>query len=693
MNDVGRRPAAACPGLAARDSLYTPAHVVELDLAVPGELRSPGGAAAGAPGGRVLALVRLHGHPLGMVSVPGAPGDTADLYRALADAAHRQLAATDAREAPGPGSGPPVRAPGRVTGPAVSVIVATHNRPVMLRQCLDALLRSEHSSYEIVVVDNAPRDDAAERLVRAHYPSRVRFVREPKAGLARAHNRGLTTARGRICAFTDDDTLADPGWLAALERAFDDGAAPDGGPAVGCVTGLILPAELETPAQSALEGHGGFATVTLPAAPYTVVLRRRLRSLCSYEPLLRNGHVLVASSVMTAGLGAVYWVLATSWYRPETVGRSYAVISAVTLLGGIGQLNLADVLMRFAPSAGRHTRRLLLRSYAASGLCAGASAAAFLALVPLVAPGLGFLRGPLVAPFFIAGTIGYAWFIVQDGALTGVRRANWVLGENTIFAVVKTLALALAAAWALGSGILLSWAGALAVSLTVANYVLLRRAVPAHQRAHADGTMPPRLLGYAATDYSGALCRLAAYNIMPLIVLNTLGGARNAYFSLSWVIAYTLYQAAYNMGSSLLVETAHDPTRISELGRRVLRHTGPPLTVAVLLLVVAPWLLSVFGAEYAHEATGVLRLLALSALPNLLLNVAIDVARAHRRLAWAVALQATLCALVLVLTLQLIPRFGLNGVGAAWLLAECALALPLLLTLPRWLPSPARSSR
>ncbi|MFG2396379.1 lipopolysaccharide biosynthesis protein [Streptomyces lydicus] len=442
-------------------------------------------------------------------------------------------------------------------------------------------------------------------------------------------------------------------------------------------------------AQTAASG-----TVTLPAAPYTVVLRRRLRSLLSYEPLLRNGHVLVASSVMTAGLGAVYWVLATSWYRPETVGRSYAVVSAVTLLGGIGQLNLADVLMRFAPSAGRHTRRLLLRSYAASGLCAGAGAAAFLALVPLVAPGLGFLRGPLVAPFFIAGTIGYAWFIVQDGALTGVRRANWVLGENTIFAVVKTLALALAAAWALSSGILLSWAGALAVSLTVANYVLLRRAVPAHQRAHADGTMPPRLLGYAATDYSGALCRLAAYNIVPLIVLNTLGGARNAYFSLSWVIAYTLYQAAYNMGSSLLVESAHDPTRISELGRRVLRHTGPPLTVAVLLLVVvAPWLLSVFGAEYAHEATGVLRLLALSALPNLLLNVAIDVARAHRRLAWAVALQATLCALVLVLTLQLIPRFGLNGVGAAWLLAECALALPLLLTLPRWLPSPARSSR
>ncbi|MDC7340369.1 glycosyltransferase family 2 protein [Streptomyces lydicus] len=265
MNDVGRRPAAACPGLAARDSLYTPAHVVELDLAVPGELRSPGGAAAGAPGGRVLALVRLHGHPLGMVSVPGAPGDTADLYRALADAAHRQLAATDAREAPGPGSGPPGRAPGRGTGPAVSVIVATHNRPVMLRQCLDALLRSEHSSYEIVVVDNAPRDDAAERLVRAHYPSRVRYVREPKAGLARAHNRGLTTARGGSAP--SPTTTPWPTPAGSPRWSAPSTTVPPRTAARRSAASRADPARRAgDPAQSALEGHGGFAKGSRRAA-------------------------------------------------------------------------------------------------------------------------------------------------------------------------------------------------------------------------------------------------------------------------------------------------------------------------------------------------------------------------------------------------------------------------------------------
>ncbi|MFN2495712.1 MAG: glycosyltransferase [Pseudonocardiaceae bacterium] len=56
-----------------------------------------------------------------------------------------------------------------------------------------------------------------------------------------------------MLAFTDDDVIVDSQWLAALAEGF---TATDGG--VGCVTGLILPAALETPAQLITERHGGF---------------------------------------------------------------------------------------------------------------------------------------------------------------------------------------------------------------------------------------------------------------------------------------------------------------------------------------------------------------------------------------------------------------------------------------------------
>ncbi|GAB7187747.1 hypothetical protein ATKI12_7578 [Kitasatospora sp. Ki12] len=254
MNGTDRRTAAACPRPAVRDSLHTPVRVVDLDLDEPSGLRSPGGLGAGAPDGRVLALVRLHGHPLGLVTATGAAGHSAELRRALVDAAHRELrvpALSTATPAARPGRAGRARVPaGPVT---VSVVVATHNRAGMLRSCLDSLLRNGYPRFEVVVVDNAPADDSAERLIRDRYRSRVRYLREPVAGLARAHNTGLAAVTGEIVAFTDDDTLADPDWIGALARTFAEDER------IGCVTGLILPAELDTPAQAALEHHGGFA--------------------------------------------------------------------------------------------------------------------------------------------------------------------------------------------------------------------------------------------------------------------------------------------------------------------------------------------------------------------------------------------------------------------------------------------------
>jgi GT2 family glycosyltransferase len=71
----------------------------------------------------------------------------------------------------------------------------------------------------------------------------VAYVREDRPGLAVAHNRGLEEARGAVVAFTDDDVVVDRLWAAQLAKAFATA------PQVGCVTGMILPLELDAPAQ------------------------------------------------------------------------------------------------------------------------------------------------------------------------------------------------------------------------------------------------------------------------------------------------------------------------------------------------------------------------------------------------------------------------------------------------------------
>lgn len=424
------------------------------------------------------------------------------------------------------------------------------------------------------------------------------------------------------------------------------------------------------------------------------VLRAGVAAVLPGESLLRTGHLLAVSSLVNAGLGSVFWLFATHWYDEDIVGLSYSALSASLLLTGIGQLNLNDFLVRFVPSAGRRTRKMVLTCYAITTSFSALVAVAFLALVPVVTPGLDFLRTPLAGVGFVAATAGYAVFVLQDGALTAVRRPGWVVGENMIFACAKMLLLALGAALALTSGILLAWVGALVVSLVVTNTVLMGRAVPQHERSTPTAAPPPRLVGYAAADWCGSLFRLAAYTLVPLVVLDNLGAEQSAFYSLAWNVAYVPYLMARNMGTSLLVESVRRPERLVEAGRRVLRHSGLLLAgVTAVLVAAAPQILSLFGAEYSAQSTTLLRLLALSALPNLLLSVAIDVARARRRLRWAVALQVAMCVLVLGLTHVLLPRMGVTGAGVAWLVTQCLIAVPLLVFRRRWLvPVTARSS-
>ncbi|MBO6511182.1 MAG: glycosyltransferase family 2 protein, partial [Roseibium sp.] len=79
---------------------------------------------------------------------------------------------------------------------------------------------------------NAPSSSATEELLSETYlaDGRVRYVREDRPGLARAHNTGLLYARGDILAFTDDDVVVDRHWVEAIEETFDAAGK------VGCVT-------------------------------------------------------------------------------------------------------------------------------------------------------------------------------------------------------------------------------------------------------------------------------------------------------------------------------------------------------------------------------------------------------------------------------------------------------------------------
>lgn len=113
--------------------------------------------------------------------------------------------------------------------PEVSVVVPTRDRPGPLSASLTALEQQTARAFEIVVVDDGSRDPGAVAAVVAGAP-RARLLRGGGRGPAAARNLGAAVARAPVVCFTDDDCRPSPGWIDALARSIDAGAAVAAGP-------------------------------------------------------------------------------------------------------------------------------------------------------------------------------------------------------------------------------------------------------------------------------------------------------------------------------------------------------------------------------------------------------------------------------------------------------------------------------
>ncbi|HME72582.1 MAG TPA: glycosyltransferase family 2 protein [Myxococcota bacterium] len=125
--------------------------------------------------------------------------------------------------------------------PSITVVIVNWNGGDGVLACLESVRAQSRPANEIVVVDNASRDDSPE-CIEQRFPE-VRMVRLGKnIGFGPAVNLGVEVTRAEWVALLNNDAIADREWLAELARAAV--SAPDVG-MVACkiyldLQGLIL---------------------------------------------------------------------------------------------------------------------------------------------------------------------------------------------------------------------------------------------------------------------------------------------------------------------------------------------------------------------------------------------------------------------------------------------------------------------
>lgn len=174
-----------------------------------------------------------------------------------------------------------------MTAPTLSIIIPTRNRLSDLRRCLNALSNQDvpKEVFEVIVVD-----DHSEVAVFADYEQTSRqfpnlcvlftSLRNHEKGAARARNRGVHLARGKIVGFLDDDSVPTIDWVGIVIASFSDHSH------VTAITGHINAIDSENPLSAFRQNFYNARRNRLLTREYSERMRRRYSVDMTSYPLV-----------------------------------------------------------------------------------------------------------------------------------------------------------------------------------------------------------------------------------------------------------------------------------------------------------------------------------------------------------------------------------------------------------------------
>jgi len=96
----------------------------------------------------------------------------------------------------------------------VSIVILTHNRLDMTKDCLESIQRST-KNYELIIVDNASTDGTVDFIKNQYFDAKV-IRNTENVGIPKARNQGIVAARSDFIVLMDNDVIVRDGWMEEL---------------------------------------------------------------------------------------------------------------------------------------------------------------------------------------------------------------------------------------------------------------------------------------------------------------------------------------------------------------------------------------------------------------------------------------------------------------------------------------------
>lgn len=413
----------------------------------------------------------------------------------------------------------------------------------------------------------------------------------------------------------------------------------------------------------------------------TIKIRlRRVRE----NTLVMNALYLMISTFILGVSGFVFWVFVAKAYDTEAVGLATTLLSVSGLLSLLGLAGFETTFVRFLPSS--HRKNDYINTGLIVTMLGSASLALFLGFVlPIASPNLSILSNPGVLAAFVFFTVVTALNTLTNAVFLAFKQAQYILVINTMFSVLKvTLPLLAINGGAVAIFIIAGTAQLFGLILSIL-WMQRKFGYTFSPVFHADTLRVVRK--FSSSVYFSNTLSLLPSTLLPLVVLHH-GGTKNAaYYYMAFTIANMLYVVVYASMQSVLAEGSHNTeslrTHVITAAKLIMILLLPAILAAALL---SEPLLAVFGAEYAQEATVLLQLLALSALPVAAYAALTTIFKVTKKLSPIIYMNAASALVILGLSNWWLSGLGLEAVGWAWIVGNtlaCGIGIPFLITKKR----------
>ena len=109
--------------------------------------------------------------------------------------------------------------------PLITIAIASYNNAQYIERCVDTVIGQSYSNLEILIIDDASKDDTHDRIKKYAVDKRVRIILKENGGLSSVRQLALEEATGDYICFIDADDYLDERYVEKhLSNLLETGA-------------------------------------------------------------------------------------------------------------------------------------------------------------------------------------------------------------------------------------------------------------------------------------------------------------------------------------------------------------------------------------------------------------------------------------------------------------------------------------